>query len=241
MRPKILVISAASVLILVLCVASVWLVSRSRSFQMFGELTSRVDTPEKLVALTFDDGPSYVGVDAVLPVLRERGIKATFFLVGGALEKNLALGAMIAADGHEIGNHTYTHQRMVLKSPSFIRGEIERTDLLIRKSGYSGPIHFRPPYGKKLIALPWYLSRTGRKTIMWDVEPESYPEVAASADRILAYTVAEVRPGSIIILHPMARSGANTRKALPEIIEVLLRDGYRFVTVSDLLSQQSPN
>jgi peptidoglycan/xylan/chitin deacetylase (PgdA/CDA1 family) len=206
---------------------------------VFGELTSRVDTPEKLVALTFDDGPSHIGVDAVLPVLRERDIKATFFLVGGALEKNLALGARIAAEGHEIGNHTYTHQRMVLKSPSFIRGEIERTDLLIRKSGYSGPIHFRPPYGKKLIALPWYLSRTGRRTIMWDVEPESYPEVAASADRILAYTVAEVSPGSIIILHPMARSGANTREALPKIIDALLRDGYRFVTVSDLVSQQS--
>lgn len=240
MRPKFLIVGAASVLILVLCIASVWLVSRSRTFQVFGELTYRVDTSEKLVALTFDDGPTQIGVDAVLPVLQERGIRATFFLVGGALEKNLPLGARIAADGHEIGNHTYTHQRMVLKSPSFIRREIERTDQLIRESGYSGPIHFRPPYGKKLIALPWYLSRTGRRTIMWDVEPESYPEVAVSADRILAYTVAKASPGSIIILHPMARSGAETREALPEIIDALLREGYRFVTVSDLLSRQSP-
>ncbi len=239
MRTRILVAGAASILIVVLSAASVWLVSRSRSFQMFGELTARVDTSQKLVALTFDDGPSDIGVDAVLPLLQERGIKATFFLVGGALERNLALGARIAAGGHELGNHTYTHQRMVLKSPSFIKEEIERTDQLIRKTGYSGPIHFRPPYGKKLIALPWYLSRNGRRTIMWDVEPESYPDVVVSAERILAYTVANVRPGSIIILHPMARSGTMTREALPAIMDTLLREGYRFVTVSELLSQPS--
>ena len=116
MRPKKLLILTALVLLAILLVGSGWLLSRARTFQVFGELVARVETQQKVVALTFDDGPSQLGVDEVLPLLRERGVKATFFLIGGALERNLKLGESIATDGHEIGNHTYTHQRMVLKS-----------------------------------------------------------------------------------------------------------------------------
>lgn len=240
-RHKKVFILAALVLSAILLVGSGWLLSRARTFQVFGELIARVDTQQKVVALTFDDGPSQLGVDEVLPLLRDRGVKATFFLIGGALERNPRLGQSIAADGHEIGNHTYTHQRMVLKSPAFIEMEVERTDQRIRATGYGGPIHFRPPYGKKLIGLPWYLSRTGRRTIMWDVEPESYPEVAASVEQIVEHVVSSVQPGSIILLHPMARSGGNTRAALPMVIDRLHQAQYRFVTVSEMLLLQSPD
>jgi len=73
------------------------------------------------------------------------------------LEKNIEEGRKIAAAGHQIGNHTYSHDRMILKTPSFIKREIESTNHVIRETGYEGPIDFRPPYGKKLIGLPFYL------------------------------------------------------------------------------------
>lgn len=210
-------------------------ITRSPDWQWCGELVSRVETTERVVALTFDDGPSEVGLNAVLPVLERRGIKATFFLIGQALERNPALGARLVREGHEIGNHTYRHKQMIFMSLASIADEVERTDAVIRRIGFRGPIFFRPPGGRKLLGLPWYLASTRRTTIMWDVEPESY--VRAASD-LVRYTRDHVRPGSIIILHPMTKPGGETRAALPAIIDGLLSDGYRFVTVSELLALQ---
>jgi chitin deacetylase len=127
---------------------------------------------------------------------------------------------------------------MILKTPSFIRDEIERTDQLIRNTGYPGSIHFRPPYGKKFILLPYYLSRTHRKSIMWDVEPDSYAEIARDADKIVDHVLAQTRPGSIILLHVMYRSGGPSLNAVPKIIDGLKQQGYEFKTVSELVSKQ---
>ena len=113
-----------------------------------------------------------------------------------------------------MGNHTYSHERMVLKTPSFIESEIERTDQLIRQAGYQSAIHFRPPFGKKLILLPYFLARTSRKTITWDVEPDSYPEIAADSNKIVAHVMDKTRPGSIILLHVMYKSRSESLKAV---------------------------
>ncbi|HXG63763.1 MAG TPA: polysaccharide deacetylase family protein, partial [Blastocatellia bacterium] len=203
-----------------------WRLSNSRTFQLFGEIVPRVNTSEQAVALTFDDGPTPEGTAQVLAMLRQRQTKATFFLIGAELEQRPELGRQIAEEGHEIGNHSYSHKRMVLKTPSFIREEIERTDQLIRDTGYSGPIHFRPPNGKKLVLLPYYLSRAGRKTIMCDVEPDSYPEVAQDAEKIVNHVLERVRPGSIILLHVMYKSREQSLKAVPGIVDGLKERGY---------------
>lgn len=121
--------------VLVLLVLVTWRLSNSRTFQLFGEIVPRVETSERVVALTFDDGPTPEATDQVLSVLRERGVKATFFVIGGALEQHPELGQRIAQEGHELGNHSYSHQGMIFKTPSFIREEIERTDQLIRNTG----------------------------------------------------------------------------------------------------------
>jgi hypothetical protein len=110
----------------------------------------------------------------------------------------------------------------------------EKTDQLIRATGYEGDIHFRSPYGKKLVLLPYYLSRTGRLNIFMDVEPESYTEIAADADRIVEHVLTKTRPGSIILLHVMAESRTESRRAIPGIIQGLKEQGYSFVTVSEL-------
>jgi len=211
-------------------------ISSSRTFQFFGQLVPRVNTSQKVVALTFDDGPTPEATEEVLAVLAEGHVRATFFVTGAELEKNMAEGKKIVAAGHELGNHTYSHGRMVLVTPSHVRREVERTDELIRKAGYLGEIHFRPPYGKKLFVLPYYLSRTGRKTITWDVEPDSYPDVAADADKIAEHVLSRTRPGSIIILHVMYRSRAESLKAVKKVIEGLKAQGYSFKTVTELLA-----
>jgi chitin deacetylase len=154
------------------------------------------------------------------------------------LEKNLDQGRKIVAAGHELGNHTYSHERMMLVTPSFVRQEIESTDRLIRDAGYQGEIFFRPPYGKKLFALPYYLSKTNRKTITWDVEPESYPEIDASADKIADHVLSKTRPGSIIILHVMYPNRVESMKAVKKIVEGLKAQGYSFKTMSELLREK---
>jgi peptidoglycan/xylan/chitin deacetylase (PgdA/CDA1 family) len=229
-------VAALSLVVAPLVLAATWQLTKATTFQLWGEIVPRVETTAPLVALTFDDGPTARYTEEVLAILREEGVKATFFVVGQALERNPAECQKIVADGHELGNHSTSHQRLVFKSYPFIRQEIEQTDQLIRRCGYGGDIQFRPPYGKKLVLLPYYLSRTGRKSIFWDVGPESDRDVAADADEIVDDVLEHTRPGSIILLHVMYESRAASRQALPRIIQGLQARGYRFVTVSELLA-----
>ncbi|KWX23117.1 polysaccharide deacetylase [Mycolicibacterium wolinskyi] len=223
----------ALVLVVIIAVtAGGYWVSNARTFQLAGRLVDRVDTTDKVVALTLDDGPTDLTPE-VLEILADAHVPATFYLTGRELEAAPAQGKAIAAAGHEIGNHSYSHRRMVLMSPDTVADEVERTDAAIRATGYQGPITFRPPYGKKLWALPHYLSERDRISVTWDVEPDS--ATGADADAIVAETLDKVRPGSIILLHVMYGSREASRAAIPRIVDELRSDGYRFVTVSELL------
>lgn len=209
--------------------------SKSRTVQSFGSIIARVETAKPVVALTFDDGPSARYTQSVLAILRERGVKATFFLTGKETEENLAQARMIVGDGHQVGNHGYTHSNMMFMGSARITEEIERTDAAIRTAGYEGEIMFRPPYGKKLLTLPWYLSRHDRKTIMWNVEPESFPDVAEDTAAFAKHVIEQTKNGSIIIMHVMYRSREVSRQALPLIIDGLRQRGFEFVTVAQSL------
>ena len=233
MRRWIVGVALALVVIAVLAVSGYYVVN-SRSFQLAGRLVERVDTTKRIVALTLDDGPGAMTPD-VLRILADANVRATFYLMGQDLAAHPEFGRAIAAAGHEIGNHTYTHRRMVFVSPETVASEVERTDDEIRMTGYQGRITFRPPYGKKLWTLPKYLSDHDRTTVTWDVGVDT--AAGATADQITAETVDAVRPGSIILLHVMYWSWAASLAALPRIIAELHADGYRFVTVSDLISR----
>lgn len=233
---KRLIITAAVLLCTAAVLYGLLQVSKSRSFQFFGDLVDRVDTTERVVALTFDDAPTGAAPE-VLDALARSDVKATFYALGSELERYPDLGRRIAAEGHELGNHTFSHRRMVgsNETPDFVRAELDRTDALIRTTGYNGPITFRPPYGKKLFGLPWELSRRGVTTVTWDVEPDTFH--AGDAGGIERYTVERTRPGSIVLLYPFCANECRAdREALPRIIERLRADGYRFVTVRELLS-----
>jgi peptidoglycan/xylan/chitin deacetylase (PgdA/CDA1 family) len=209
-------------------------VSKSRTFQFFGTLVNRVETSEKVVALTFDDGPDPAGTHAILDTLRGREVPATFFLIGRDIAAHPDLAHDIAAAGHEIGNHSFSHDRMIGVTPAWVADEVEATDALIRTSGYPGEILFRPPNGKKLFALPHYLAEHHRTTITWDVEPDSAGTPAAAT--VVSDTLGQVRPGSIVLLHAMYAGREQTRQAIGPILDGLKQRGYRFVTVSQLLA-----
>ena len=226
--------TAAAALILVAILAVLYPLHRSRTFQLFGQIVPRVETRDSVVALTFDDGPTASQADELLHYLRANRVKATFYVNGSGVAEQPAVARRLVADGHELGNHTYSHRAMILRSPGFIRAEVERTDSAIRSVGFRGPITFRPPYTKKLFGLPLYLARTGRVTVTCDIEPESYPEVDGDAERITRHVLERVRPGSIILLHPWYRSREASRRAVPAIVEGLRARGYRLVTVSEL-------
>jgi peptidoglycan-N-acetylglucosamine deacetylase len=215
-----------------------WRLSNARSIQLLGTIVHRVDVTDSVVALTFDDGPTPDATLRVLSDLAAEDVRATFFLNGSSMAEHPGATRALVAAGHEIGNHSYSHPVMLGLSQERIEHEIERTDQLIRQAGYGGPIHFRSPYGKKLVALPLYLSRTGRTNVLWDVEPETDPDVGRDPALIVDHVLEHVRPGSIILLHVMTRTREPSRAAVPEIVRELHARGYRFGTVSELLGVQ---
>lgn len=211
----------------------------ARTFQAFGSLVARVNTRSPSIALTFDDGPLRKPVQQLLPMLAAHGAHATFFVEGRLLERDLALGRELLAAGHELGNHSYSHQRMVFKSRAFIASEVERTDRVIRAAGQREPIFFRPPFGKKLLGLPWYLAQHARTTVMWDIEPESRTGLRDPTPQLID-AAARAQPGSIVLLHVMQPSRRATLRAVPGILSSLSARGYRFVTVSELIVGATP-
>lgn len=231
MKSRIVLGLAALVL---LALVGAWRLAGARTVQLFGTLVHRVETTRPVVALTFDDGPTPLGTDSILAILAEADVRATFFFTGRELAANPELGPRFVAAGHELGNHSYSHVRLLLRSTAFIRREIELTDSLIREAGHTGDIHFRPPYGKKLVGLPRYLAATDRPTLMWDVEPDS--DVGRRADLIEAHVLERTRPGSIILLHVMYPSRSESLGAVRGIVAGLRRRGFEFVTVSELLA-----
>ncbi len=231
MNKKIVIV--LSIILLLVAIYGLFQISKSRTFQFFGGLIYRGNTNHKVIALTFDDAPTEYA-DKVLAILKEKDIKATFYAIGQNIEKYPDQAKEIVSLGHELGSHSYSHARLVLKTPSFVSREVEETNELIRSVGYTGEITFRPPNGKKLFILPWYLSTHNIKTIMWDVEPDTY--ASGQSDKIIQYTLENTKPGSIILMHPFCGADCDAdREALPAIIDQLQADGYRFVTVSQLL------
>jgi peptidoglycan-N-acetylglucosamine deacetylase len=203
----------------------------SSTFQLFGDYVVRMEIDDPVVALTFDDGPLPVQTPRILAVLDRHHVKATFFMMGRNVERFPALAREVLLAGHDVGNHSYSHPKLVFMSPSRIREEIERTDALLRGVGVSGDIHFRPPHAAKFIVLPYVLARMNKLTVLGDVDPEEWK--GHRADVMTEAILRRVRPGSIIGLHDAM--GPETLRTVENVIPALTARGYRFETVSALL------
>lgn len=227
--------SSTLLLSLILVGALVYGLTRARTFQLAGGLVSRVNVNDKVIALTFDDGPTPEYTEEVLTILDRHDVPATFYLTGAECTQNPGQLRQIVGQGHELGNHTYSHGRFWFQPKSSMVEEIEHTEEIFRSAGYQGTTTFRPPGCKKLLAGPLYLRGTGRTTVTWDLEPDSIADIANDADAMTAYVAENARPGSIVLMHVMYDSRDASREALPQIIDRLTAQGYSFVTVSQLL------
>jgi peptidoglycan/xylan/chitin deacetylase (PgdA/CDA1 family) len=193
---------------------------------------SRVNVDGPYIAMTFDDGPSGPNTPRLLDIAAKKHIKLTFFLIGENAAHYPQLVQRELAEGHEVGNHSYTHPDLARMSDDAVRSEIQKTqDAIINASGYK-PILMRPPYGALTPRQRLWVSQDfGVKIILWDVDPLDWkrPGPSVVASRIIAGT----RPGSIILSHDIH---SQTVDAMPVVFDTLLAKGYKFVTVSELLA-----
>ncbi len=208
---------------------------------MFPKIIYKVRIKDKLVALTFDDGPHPLFTNELLDLFKEKGIKATFFVTGSSIEKHKKIISRMIAGGHELGNHSYSHKNLIFKKKSMIREEIEKTDRLLRELGVKSDIHFRPPFGRFLFAASAVLASLNKKVIMWNVPTRDFKENDSNV--ILKRIYKRIKPGSIIVLHDsgIERPGKKidrqaTINAVKVLIEELPKRGYKFKTVSELIN-----
>ena len=190
-----------------------------------------VSTTEKVCALTFDDGPDPRTTPIILDALKKHGVQATFFVVGSKVLKNAGLIRRIHQEGHDLGNHTYSHARISFCSKKKMLREIKATQKALLKVVPSVCNFFRPPHGRFMGEQKEILEKhTHLKTIMWDVCPNDW--TLNSTDTLLANVMAELKPGSIILLHDVTE---NTALSIETLIQSLQQDGYQCLSISKML------
>jgi peptidoglycan-N-acetylglucosamine deacetylase len=188
------------------------------------------------IAMTFDDGPSPATTPQLLDILKQRNIKATFFMIGQNAERNPEIVKRILAEGHEIGNHSWTHPQLSKLPDQRVTEEITKTQDAIKNAcGYT-PVLLRPPYGAITSRQKaWIEKQFGLSIIRWSVDPFDWKRPGASVieQRILA----GARPGAIILSHDIHKQ---TVDAMPATLDALAQKGFKFVTVSQLIAMNQP-
>ena len=205
-----------------------------RNSPLFGPALGKIGSDRKVVALTFDDGPNPDATPLILDTLREKKVRATFFILGSHAERWPELVRRISREGHQIGNHGYFHRKLQFKSPFYVSRDIRLGIRAIKRAGAPAPKYFRAPHGFR---SPWttpIASSYGERTIGWSLGV--WDSDRPGVDEIVKRTLEGVEPGSIILLHD--GDGYNpdgdrtqTAAALPQIIDRLKEQGYEFATL----------
>jgi peptidoglycan-N-acetylglucosamine deacetylase len=193
---------------------------------------------EKVIALTFDDGPWPETTEKVLKTLKEEKIKATFFLIGQPLISFPEIAKKVLADGHVIANHTMHHWYHNM-SPLVAQREIEDTAKIIKNVLNVETEYFRPPGGALKNGLVAYSESKKHSVLMWSVDTGDSRPKRPSPEQMIQTTLAQATPGGIVLMHDGGGNHDNTAKALPGMIKELRAKGYRFVTIPDLLAISS--
>jgi peptidoglycan/xylan/chitin deacetylase (PgdA/CDA1 family) len=195
-----------------------------------------VNTAEPVVALTFDDGPHATLTPRLLDILKARQVKATFFILGQLAREYPDIMARIAAEGHEIANHSWSHPNCAKLGDGAVHSQISRTMEAIEATAKVKTDLFRPPYGSITARQRQWLTRElGLKIIMWSVDPLDWKN--RNAATVESRLVEGAHPGAIMLAHDIHPSTVN---AIPGTLDRLLAKGYRFATVSELLAMDRP-
>ena len=187
------------------------------------------DEVKPVVALTFDDGPNASSTPILLDGLKERKVRATFFLIGENVEKdeNEKIVKRMYEEGHLIGNHTYTHCNLSKLETGEAKKELEQTDTVIEKITGKQPVFVRAPYGELPVDSEQDLNRI---YIGWTVDPLDW--MTEDTGAVVKTVVEEINPGDVILLHDCYPSSV---QAAIRIVDLLQGKGYEFVTVDHLI------
>ncbi len=187
------------------------------------------NTEDDSLHLTFDDGPHPIATPIILQELKKQNIKATFFVLGQNVQKFPDLVRQIHAEGHQIGNHSYTHSNLFFKNKTFIQGEILRTKDTIEKIIGTHSKYFRPPYGYFNRTILKILREFGLTSVLWDVDSKDYKlnSVSGISRRVIPNTSS----GSILLFHDNDLTSEKTTTYLPVIIDILLKKKFIFKTL----------
>ena len=189
---------------------------------------------DKVCSITFDAAWDDLDTDKLIEILNKYQVKATFFMVGSWVEKYPESVKKFASNGHEIMNHSDSHPHINQLSEEKVKEEITKCADKIEAATGKRPDLFRGPYGEYNNTVLRAAEAVGNKTIQWDVDSLDWKDLAA--DDIVARVTKRVKPGSIILFHNGAK---NTPEALPQILEKLIADGYRFVPVGELILREN--
>ena len=183
------------------------------------------------IAITFDDGPSATQTPRLLKMLRERGIKATFFCCGQCVAQSPEIAKQIVEEGHEIANHSWNHPSLSKMSEAAVRDQLDRTHNVIKQTTGVTPTLMRPPYGNFTVKQrAWANAVWNYKIILWDVDTLDWKH--HSPAKTESFTMAQTKKGSIILCHDIHKT---TVDAMPATLDALRAKGFKFVTVTELL------
>lgn len=185
--------------------------------------------PERHVYLTFDDGPHSSATPAVLAILNERGILATFFVLGSHVEARPDLAARIVEAGHSVGSHGYTHRRLMFQKPDLISGEVDRSDDVIRSVCGKAPALFRPPYGAFGPTLLKVLRQRNKRLALWSLDTRDF--TVRDPETFVANTYRLVEPGAIVLLHDSPETANHIERTLPPLLDRLLERRLTFASL----------
>lgn len=196
---------------------------------------SSVTTTQKVVALTFDDGSDGTNTLKILDILKKANVRATFFLTGSGAAHHPSSIKQVALNGHQLGNHSYTHPDFTTLTATQMKSELSRTEALIKSlTGQTTTPLFRAPYGAVNAAVLNGVGAAGYPyTIQWNIDTVDWKGISASQINTKVQT--SIKPGSIVLMHTGA-GASGTPIALPTMISQLKAKGYQFVTVSQLLA-----
>ena len=202
-------------------------IDKSKDEELYFSIKKKnIAADDKVVALTFDDGPSKY-TESILDVLKKYDACATFFVVGNRVPFYGDILRRTLNEGSELGNHSYDHKLLTRLSKEDFQDEVNKTQEAIKKFTGFTPTLFRPTYGGYTNALKSY---TDLRFVLWDVDSRDWE--VKSKEKILKNVLPNVKSGSIILMHDGLKYGLN---ALEDIVKDLKNDGYKFVTVSELL------
>jgi len=197
---------------------------------------SYVHVDGSYIALTFDDGPDKKLTPKLLDLLAQHHIKATFFVVGQNAAEFPDIVARAVREGHEVGNHSWSHPNFAKMSDENIRRQLRQTDDAIKQATGQRPTLLRPPYGNlSTRQKQWIHQEFGYRIALWDVDPLDWKRPGPSV--ICNRIVKETRPGSIVLSHDIH---AGTIEAMHDTLNQLEAKGFKFVTVSELIAMAKP-